>query len=134
MPRDFPELKDGDQLEPFHLNIIYRELRRWRKSVFVPPIIIDGLTSSDTPPVFRIGRGPQNYRGVVTTAIPTGTISTPSTTGVVTLYNWDGANSTAGETGVQVLNDFTLSASIAVGKVVRLQLIDGALWFVQAEC
>ena len=28
---DFPELKDGDQLEPWMLNVIYDELRRWRK-------------------------------------------------------------------------------------------------------
>jgi hypothetical protein len=30
MPQDFPELQDGDQLEPWHLNVIYDELRRLR--------------------------------------------------------------------------------------------------------
>jgi hypothetical protein len=35
---------------------------------------------------------------------------------------------------VKVLNDMTLSASIAIGKAVKLALIDGDLWLVQAEC
>lgn len=33
MPRsDFPRLKSGDALEPWHMNVIYRELERWNKA------------------------------------------------------------------------------------------------------
>jgi len=42
MARRFPELKDGDRLEPVHLNIIYRELNRWRSLQAVPPMRIAG--------------------------------------------------------------------------------------------
>ena len=77
---------------------------------------------------------PQLFRGVVTTVIPTGTITVPSDTGRVSLYEWDGIYSTVGETGVQVLNDHTLGASIAVNKVVKLGLIDGYYWLIAADC
>lgn len=33
MPRsEFPKLKSGDALEPWHMNVIYRELERWNKA------------------------------------------------------------------------------------------------------
>ncbi|MFO0887548.1 MAG: hypothetical protein U0790_00215 [Isosphaeraceae bacterium] len=31
MPRKFPRLGDGDELEPWHLNVGYRELERWSR-------------------------------------------------------------------------------------------------------
>lgn len=31
MPRSFPRLRDGDALEPLHINLIYRELERWSR-------------------------------------------------------------------------------------------------------
>lgn len=54
MPRDFPEIRDGTPIEPWHLNIIYRELRRLRKmrgggtitvqnaDGTLPPLIVQG--------------------------------------------------------------------------------------------
>lgn len=54
MPRDFPEIRDGDPIEPWHLNIVYRELRRLRKmrgggtitvqnaDGTLPPLIVQG--------------------------------------------------------------------------------------------
>ena len=135
MPRAFDDLKDGDILEPFHLNIIYRELRRWRKAKAIPPMVLDAADSADSPPIFRQGRTSGGiFRAVVTTAIPTGTITAPSDTGRVTLYDWDGSSSTAGETDVTVLNDFTIAASVPVDTVVKLAYIDGSYWLRASEC
>ncbi len=57
MPAEFEDLKDGDVLEPFHINRLNRELRRWRRAYAVPPLVIDGLMSSDSAPVFRMATG-----------------------------------------------------------------------------
>lgn len=81
---------------------------------------------------------PGVLRAKVTTAIPTGTISSPSITGRGDLYLWDpvGATSSAdpARTDVRICNDHTLSASIAVNKVVKVAWIDGDFWVVAADC
>lgn len=131
-PKLVDKVKAGDELSVERWNILVDAVNR---SCL---LLTDGcgFDAQFTPQgvALSISREIQFFRGEVTTAIPTGTLATPSTTGVATLYNWDGANSTAGETGVPVLNDMTLAASIAVGKAVKLALIDGSLWLVQAEC
>lgn len=45
---DFPELKDGDTMEPWHYNILARDANRWRKITVVPPLSIEGA-DGDTP-------------------------------------------------------------------------------------
>lgn len=131
-PKLLPMPRHGDE---FTVEIA----RTWVDAINRACILLSdgcGFDAQFTPQgtALRVASQPQLFRGEVTTAIPTGTLATPSTTGRVTLYDWDGANSTAGETGVPVLNSFTLSASIAVGKVVFLGLDNGDLWLVQAEC
>lgn len=78
--------------------------------------------------------GSDILRAAVTTAIPTGSIVAPSTSGRVTLYTWDGATSSASETGVTVLNDFDLASSVPIGATVKVAEIDGAYWLISAEC
>lgn len=50
----FDDVRDGDAIEPRLWNVIYRELRRWRKAKATPPMKI---TSADglMPPVFSLG-------------------------------------------------------------------------------
>lgn len=50
MAREFDDLKDGTVLEPFHLNIIYRELRRLRKMGAAPPLALENMNSTTAPP------------------------------------------------------------------------------------
>jgi hypothetical protein len=79
-------------------------------------------------------------RAQVTVAIPTGTIDAPSTSGAADIYRWDpeGDGSTPDDSpdwqGVQVCNDHTLSASIAVGKAIKVCWIDGDWWLISADC
>ncbi len=50
MGRDFVDLKDGDRLEPYHINIIYKELRRLRKTQGDTFIHVEGMNDGDGVP------------------------------------------------------------------------------------
>jgi len=95
------------------------------------------------PPDQRSGRSYVPFLPIqpalVTTAIPTGsvagTVITPSTSGRVTIYRDDGAGGLfAAETGAECRNVHTLSASIAVGKVVQVTWRAGVWHLVSADC
>jgi hypothetical protein len=78
---------------------------------------------------------PGVVRAKVTTAIPTGTFTTPSTAGRAQIYHKDpsGAWVASGDP-VTVNNDHTISASVAVNKVVKLAWCDGDWFLVSADC
>lgn len=81
------------------------------------------------------GWAAQILRGKVTTAIPTGTLSTPSSSGRVQLLRknpgagWDNWGDPA-----PVWNDHTLSSSIPIDAVVKVAIISGELWLIAADC
>lgn len=92
------------------------------------------------PPRYPAGSGPVNWnpgvvRAVVTTAIPTGTFSSPSTAGRAQIYYKDptGAWAASGAP-VVVNNQHTLSSSIAVGKPVHMAWCDGDWFVITADC
>jgi hypothetical protein len=71
----------------------------------------------------------------VTTAIPTGTLARPSTSGRVTIYRDTGAGGlAAAETGAIVHNYHTLTASIATGTTISVYWRAGFWWLVAADC
>lgn len=74
-------------------------------------------------------------RAKVTTAIPTGTFDAPSSDGRAQIYHKDHTDSwvVSGDP-VKVLNDHTLTASVAIGKVVKLAWIDGDWYLVAMDC
>jgi hypothetical protein len=103
MPREFDDLKDGTELEPFHLNIIYRELRRLRKMTAAPPLVLEGMESSVSAPLLR---GPAAGRGGLGKSngdIPARSGTTP---GVGTVDVWQNNAGTLEATGdsVDVVN------------------------------
>ena len=74
---------------------------------------------------------------VVTTAIPTGSPSAPSASGVVTLQDADDTTDgalVAGDTGITVRNYHSLSASIAAGKTVAVYWFANSWWLLAADC
>ncbi len=133
-PKLLKYVKEGDTLTVFRWNQLIDAVNRAGLNLGQNC----GLAAQFTPQgvALRVtARGGGGMaRGLVTTAIPTGTIGTPSTTGKVTLYTWDGTTSAAGETGVAVLNDMTIAASVPNGTVVKVALIDGDYWLVSSEC
>jgi hypothetical protein len=86
----------------------------------------------------RLSQGGSVLRAVVTTAIPSGTISAPSTTGAATVHRWingaDVAETNAPWVDLQIYNDHSLGSSIAVGKTIKITWIDGFWWLLQADC
>jgi hypothetical protein len=58
MARQFDDLKDGDTLEPYHINIIYRELRRLRKLKASPPLVLTGMQGDDGPNLSSLDQPP----------------------------------------------------------------------------
>jgi hypothetical protein len=71
----------------------------------------------------------------VTTAIPTGSLGSPSTAGRISIYRDDSSGGLVGaETGQQVNNYHTLSASIAIGKTVTVYWRAGVWWLVASDC
>lgn len=131
MPRDFDDIRDGTQLEPYHLNIIYRELRRLRKMTAAPPLALDSMTSTTSPPFLwstgssRSGLGKAN--GNITARSGT-------TAGTGTVDVWDNSTGVLAATGdsVDVLN---VGAQIASGKYVWFEEDEsGDIYAAPLEC
>ncbi len=135
MARDFPTLKSGVTLEPWHLNIIYAELRRWRKLKVVPPLSSTGVNSADNiPPVIRfVGQG--NAALAKTSSSITARSGTTAGSGTATLQDFDGASFSAAKDPPADETVFNFSGTaIDTGKYVMLTAWQGA-WFVTAvEC
>jgi hypothetical protein len=106
-------------------------IRRVRAAPYFP-----AREGSANPPLWN----PGVLAAVVTTAIPTGTTSAPSTTGQATVHRWDDPTQTDSAelnpafVNVPVYNRKALSASIAVGKNCDIYWADGVYWLLQAEC
>jgi len=79
-------------------------------------------------------------RAVVTTVIPSGTITDPSTTGRANVYRWDNEadtssiESSADWQNIRVCNDHTLPAAVPLGTVVKLGWSDGDYWLIASDC
>lgn len=74
-------------------------------------------------------------RAKVTTAIPTGTFGNPSYDGRAQIYhkNAVGDWAVSGDP-VKVSNDNVLTASIPVGRTIKLGWIGGEWWLISASC
>jgi hypothetical protein len=82
-----------------------------------------------------VPREPSIVRAKVTTAIPAGSDASPSSTGAAKIRYRDLSGAWVEEAAaVTVYNDHNLSASVAVGKMVKLCWIDGDWWLLQADC
>jgi len=74
-------------------------------------------------------------RAVVTTAIPSGSFASPSTAGRAQIHhkNAAGAWAASGDP-VPVHNDNALSASLPIGRTIKLGWIGGDWWLISASC
>ncbi|WP_165250204.1 hypothetical protein [Paludisphaera soli] len=105
-----------------------RIARAVRRSEGQPP------TGGDRPVASAWGWSPGVLRARVTTAIPAGTMSSPSSSGRVRLWHRvDGAWAEIAE-DVEVWNDHAFTSSVAVNKAVKVGWIGLQLWLVQADC
>jgi len=80
------------------------------------------------------GGGGQPQPAVLTTALATGTLASPSNASA-TLYTESGGTWTAGTTGGgTIYNTYTLTASIAAGKQVWYVTVNGTKYLLTANC
>lgn len=80
------------------------------------------------------GWNPGIQRAKVTTAVPTGTIASPSSTGKVKIQVKGADGSWADGPEVTCYNDMSMSASLPVGRAVKVAWIAGDYWLVSASC
>lgn len=112
MASEFPKLKSGDELTPWHLNIVYRELDRWRRLKFAGAVAYSGIDSASSPPVVTIlGSGPRGRLAYTTTAISPRSGTTPGS-GTVQLKSLV-AGAIANDGGT--LTAYTASADTTAG-------------------
>lgn len=132
MAREFDDIKDGTVLEPFHLNIIYRELRRLRKMTAAPPLALDSMTSTTTPP-FLWGRSAAGSFLAMTSSAITARSGTTAGTGTVTLQDFDGTVFAASTDPDETVFNFSGTA-IATGKYCVVTDFGGSLFVTAVEC
>jgi hypothetical protein len=133
MPNKFPRLKDGDELHPYHLNIIYRELERWRRTRAAGLLDLDGV-DSDSPPTFTVYEPDIAIPANSGSGFAAGSPASPSSQ-TVTLLTPTGTGA-----GLDASRGFTLTAystfgtAIAANKTIWLTWFAGAYYVVQVDC
>jgi hypothetical protein len=139
MGRDFVDLKDGDTLEPYHLNQIYKELRRWRKLGGSGRVTVDGAQDGESVPTINVALSPQMYVGVANGVI-TARSGTTAGSGTVTIKQINGNSiQTAQITNLAVKNPssttMTSGDGIDSGQYVKVWKDAFGDWIVEPmEC
>lgn len=133
MPEPFPSIKDGDALTPAHLNIIYRELDRWRKLSSSGLIAVDNADGKE-PPMIMDWRTSDLVPADSGSGFAAGSRSSP-TSATVTLLSpasgGPGLTATNGRT-VKAYNTFT--AAIPASKTIWLTFSWGRYYVLQVDC
>ena len=133
MASEFPKLKSGDELTPWHLNIVYRELDRWRRMKFAGPVAYTGIDSASSPPTITVlgsGGGPQI---ALSSSSITARSGTTLGSGTVTPYQIDGT--TLAATGADDYTVYNFSGTaIATAKYLVVTVINGVKVVTSVEC
>ncbi len=129
MPRDFPRLHDGDALEPWHLNVVYDELRRLRKFQAAPPLAL--ANGGTDPPILTLMEDFSDLHGVgkVTLQVPARISATVPGKGKFKPYtSFEGAPKTLGDLGGE--NDIynMTDKIIALNATIQWKYFLGAFW------
>jgi len=131
MAREFDDIKDGTVLEPYHLNIIYRELRRLRKMTAAPPLVLDGMTSTTSPPVLW-GQSSGGAIVVKTSSAITARSGTTAGTGTGTPQVFDGTDWADDGDDIDIIS--YSGTEIATDKYGTVVQIDDDYVIVSVEC
>lgn len=142
MGRDFTDLKDGDQIEPFHFNQVYAELRRIRKLKGVDRVLVAGMTDGQSVPTIEVYHPPLGYVGVAGNGGISASINSVVGTGTVQILQANGTTlQNAQILALSVYNpardtaNGTMLGSIEEGKRVWIQQDGFGNWYVAPlEC
>lgn len=140
MARDFVDLNPGETLEPYHINMIYAELRRWRKIRGGTGVRLSGTTDQDSVPEISVLFPKVGFVGVANGDITARVGSTPGT-GTVTVKQLDTDDELidAQVTDIEVynasVNTMTSGQGIDDGQYVWVQRDGfGRWWVAPLEC
>ncbi len=139
MARDFVDVKDGDRLEPFHINQIYKELRRLRKLRGSVHVQVDGMQDPDGVPQISVVFPPGGWLAVANGTI-TASVGNTVGTGTVTILQLNGNSVQAAQVNnLTVKNPTrdvgTVPGEISDGKRVWVQKDGfGDFWVAPLEC
>jgi hypothetical protein len=135
MARDFPDLKVHDELRCWHLNIVYQELRRWRRARGAGLVEVVGADGS-SPPVIVGHAFAALVPAELTATLATGTKSSPTSAAATLLVptGTGAALTTTGGTSITVYNTMKMSSSLTSGMQIQVYIFNGLYYLHQSEC
>lgn len=135
MPGDFPTLGDGDALQPWHLNVIYRELERLRKMTAAAPLAIDNADSAFDPPTFMTFAVDQVVPVKLDgSGIAAGSAFSPSPGTVSLLYTASGgADFTSSSANTETMYNI-YGTAVGANKVCWAVWYNGLLYLLVGDC
>jgi hypothetical protein len=133
MPEPFPSIKDGDALTPAHLNMIYRELDRWRKLSGSGLIGLDNIDGKE-PPMIMDWRTSDVVPADSGSGFTAGSRSSPTSTTVTLLSPSSGGPGLTATNGRTVKAYNTFTTAIAAGKTIWLTFSWGRYYVHQVDC
>lgn len=140
MPVEFQDLRGGDELEPIHINKIYRFLRKIIKLRCELPLKLDSWASADAIPTLTLIGWDNFYVGEATSNI-TARSGTTLGTGTVKLQGNDGAGGIVdiGGPDIDVLNNSsaTMTSGNGIDSGMKVHVRKDAFgdwWVFPDEC
>jgi hypothetical protein len=133
MPNRFPKLQDGDELQPWHLNVIYRELERWRQAKCQGAFDIVGA-DSDSPPTFIAYEPDRAIPADSGSGFAAGSVASPASQTVTLLTPTGTGAGLDASRGFTVTAYSTFGTAIAASKKIWLTTYAGFYYVLQVDC
>jgi hypothetical protein len=133
MPTKFPKVQDGDELQPWMLNILYREAERWRKLKGSGLVNVAGV-DSDSPPTIALQTLDPGIPANSGSGFAAGSPGSPSSA-TVTLYTHTGSGAALDTSrNFQVTAYSTFGTAIGANKTIWLTQMNDFYYVYQVDC
>ncbi len=130
----FPTLNPGDALFAWHLNVIYRELERLRKTQAAAPLSLDHIDDAFIPPQLSLLDAVPIVPVQLDEALTAGSISAPSSADCTILYGVSGDPGLSGSSGNTDTMYNLSGASVPSGRFCWGYYFNGFLYFLVGDC
>lgn len=127
MPRSFPRIQDGEAIQPWHFNILYSEVERFRKMRGSGLIAIQNA-DGHLPPLITLGGITMGKIGKASGSIGARSGATYGT-GLFRIQDDSGTGLTDGENIPYPCKNL-LNKQIASGAYMKLDWVDESWWVV----
>lgn len=135
MAGKFREFKEGDAFEPWIINLIFKELARWRKLSASGSIGVTNADNPDAPPTINDWRTDPLLPAVLTGALSAGSLSSPTSAGGTLLLVTAVGSTGYTATGGMAITVYNLSTSaVSSGKFCWVKPMNGNYYLISADC